>query len=104
MIFGLKRGAYSSGVLVCFAMVTAFARELSLKYEMLYKIEFTGSARGHHISIDSWAPIIGEQLHCKPDLRGEARSCDKYAVSVCKLVDDKMFRYGMRPCSFYLIF
>ena len=60
---------------------------MSLKYEMLYKIEFTGPIRGHHIYKDTWSPVVGEQLHCKPDRREEALTYDKHALGLYKHVD-----------------
>ena len=69
----------------------ARSRESSLKYEMLCKVQSAGPIRGHHIYKDNWAPVIGEQLHCKHDPRDEARTFDKYALGICvyKLVDDE---------------
>ena len=56
-------------------------------HDMLYKIEFTCPVRGHHIYKDCWAPVIGEKLYCKPDPREEARTYDKHALGVYKLVE-----------------
>ena len=48
------------------------ARSSELGFTMLYKIEFVGPIRGHHVYKDSWTPILGEKLICKPDPRDEA--------------------------------
>ena len=70
---------------------------MSLKYEMLYKIEFTGPIRGHHIYKDTWSPVVGEQLHCKPDPREEALTYDKHALGLYKHVDSKDILVGHVP-------
>lgn len=75
----------------------ARANELSSKYEMLYRIEFTCPIRGHHVYKDTWAPFIGQKLVCKPDPRHEALTYDKYALGVYKRVDEKDILVGHLP-------
>ena len=53
----------------------------SSRYDMVYKIEFCGPIRGHHIYKDIWLPRIGQVL-CKPDSREEALFHDKFALGV----------------------
>ena len=75
----------------------ARSRSLSFKYEMLYKIEFTGPVRGHHIYKDCWTPVIGEKLICKSDPREEAKTYDKHALGVYKFVDGESILVGHVP-------
>ena len=55
-----------------------------IKYEMLYKIEFTCGVRGHHVYKTTWTPVLNEKLDCKKDNREEALSHDKHSVGVFK--------------------
>ena len=64
---------------------------------MLYKIEFTGPVRGHHIYKDCWTPIIGEKQICKSDPREEAKTYDKHALGVSKFVDGESILVGHVP-------
>ena len=73
------------------------ASGLSSNYEMLYKIEFTGPIRGHHIYKDCWTPFIGQRLFCKPDSRTEALTYDKYALGVYKRGEDSEKLVGHLP-------
>ena len=51
-----------------------------INYEMLYKIEFMCSVRGHHVYKTTWTPVLNEKLDCKKDNREEALSHDKHSV------------------------
>ena len=63
------------------------ARLSPIKFEMGYKIEFQTAIRGHHIYKDVWVPLIGQELICKADNRGEAIEYDKNAIGVFKTGD-----------------
>ena len=64
---------------------------------MLYKIEFTGPVRGHHIYKECRTPVIREKLICKSDPREEAKTYDKHALGVSKFVDDESILVGHVP-------
>lgn len=66
-------------------------------FEMLYKIQFTGPVRGHHVYKDNWAPFIGEQLTCRPDPREEALTYDKFALGVYKSTEGGTILVGHVP-------
>lgn len=67
-------------------------------FDMLYKVEFTGPVRGHHVYKDNWTPITGEQLICKTDPREEAQTYDKFALGIYKqTVDGENILVGHVP-------
>jgi hypothetical protein len=61
------------------------SRTAILKFEMLYKVEFTCAIRGHHVYKTTWTPVLNERLKCKKDNREEALSHDKHSVGVFKV-------------------
>ena len=55
-----------------------------VKFDMIYKVEFTAPIRGHHIYKETWQPKIGEELACHRDEREGAVEYDPNAIGVFK--------------------
>ena len=50
-------------------IVIAMSRISPFAFNMVYKVQFNGPIRGHHIYNETWIPHIGMKVICHPDPR-----------------------------------
>ena len=70
------------------------ARVRPVDFTMEYAITFNCIIRGHHIYKDTWHPIKGQCLDCRPDTREEAK---KYDLNCLGLYEDQDTLVGHAP-------
>ena len=52
----------------------------SFSHKLVYKIQFDGPIKGHHVYKETWTPQIDDIPYCKKDYRSEALDINEHAV------------------------
>ena len=58
------------------------ARVRPVGFTMEYAITFDSIIRGHHVYKDTWNPIKGQCIDCRPDTREEAKEYDTNSLGL----------------------